>query len=126
MKNAYVSALTNSVISGLPIETVLSNTKALLKKRGHERLWSQVLRASYRVLEAKLKQQSVQVKVASSVSYDQATLRRVLDTLGATADAYETTIDQTLIGGFTARFHGKLIDQSYKRALLNLYRKITK
>jgi len=126
MKNSYVTALTNSILSGLPTEQALLNTKALLKKRGHERLWSQVLRASLRVLEAKLKQSNAQITLANPDSLDKSVISQVLKELGAPSDNYTTVIDSTIIGGFKARSASKLIDKSYKTALLNLYRKITK
>ena len=44
----------------------------------------------------------------------------------APQEPYHTSIDQTLVGGFTLRARGLLLDKSYKRALLKLYEQITK
>jgi F0F1-type ATP synthase delta subunit len=126
MKNAYVKALASSILAAVPVEEVLTNTKTLLVKRGHMRLWSQILRAAKRELEVKIKQRAPQVAVTKAGQAEDETIKSALATLGAEAEAYTTTIDETLIGGFTARFGGSMIDASYKRALVNLYQKITK
>ncbi len=127
MKNAYVTALTNSLLSGLSPEEALLNTKALLARKGHLRLWPQILRATKRVLEAKLKSHVPQVTVAQSGTIAESKIKSALAEIGvAETESYTEVVDTTLVGGFTARFKGKLIDQSYKRALVNLYLNITK
>lgn len=127
MKQAYITALTNSLLSGLVPEVALSNVKALLSRKGHMRLWPQILRATKRVLEARLKSHIPQVRVAKEGDISEAKIKSALALLGvAESEAYTKVVDATLVGGFTARFKGKLIDQSYKRALVNLYLNITK
>jgi F0F1-type ATP synthase delta subunit len=127
MKQAYVTALTNSLLSGLSPEVALVNIKALLSRKGHMRLWPQILRATKRVLEAKLKSHIPQVTVSKSGVVTETKIKSALAMLGvAETEAYTEVVDTTLVGGFTARFKGKLIDQSYKRALVNLYLNITK
>ncbi len=127
MKQAYVTALTSSLISGTAPEEVLLNIKSLLLRKGHLRLWPQILRATKRVLEAKLKSHSPQVTVAKSCVIAESKIKSALVLIGvAETEAYTEVVDTTLVGGFTACFKGKLIDQSYKRALVNLYLNITK
>jgi F0F1-type ATP synthase delta subunit len=127
MKQAYVTALTNSILSGLPIEEALTNVKALLVRKGHQRLWPQILRATKRVLEARLKSSVPQVSVAKTGVVSAETIKSALLAIGVAEDeVYVITEDNTLVGGFTARFKGTLLDKSYKRVLVDLYRNITK
>lgn len=127
MKKAYVSALIMSILAGEPVETVLANLRTVLTKRGHERLWSQILRAAERELAVKLARTTPQVTLATVNGADEAAIKAALTTLGVAADAaYDTVVDETLVGGFTARVGGQVLDKSYKRVLLDLYQKITK
>ena len=127
MKQAYVTALTNCILGGLAIDKALVNTKALLVRKGHQRLWPQILRATKRVLEARLKSSVPQVVVAKIDGVATEKIKSALLALGAAEnEAYTVIEDSTLVGGFTARFGGTLLDKSYKRVLVNLYRNITK
>ena len=127
MKQAYVTALTNCILGGLDIDKALANTKAVLVSKGHQRLWPQILRATKRVLEARLKSAVPQVAVAKSGAVPAETIKIALLAIGvAENEAYTLIEDDTLVGGFTARFKGTLLDKSYKRVLVDLYRNITK
>lgn len=127
MKNAYVTAFTESILAGTPVEAALVNLRAVLQKRGHERLWSQIIKLSARQLEAKLARVTPQLMVARADSVSEAAIKEALLALGAAADTpHQTRVDETLIGGFVLRVRGQLLDKSYKRALITLYENITK
>jgi F0F1-type ATP synthase delta subunit len=126
MKHAYVTALVEKILSGMPVGEALDRTKATLEKHGHSRLWSQVLKAAARLLEAKLKSHVPQVTIAQEGGVSEAAIESALAKIGAKPGEYRLTVDPTLIGGMTARFKGMVLDQSYKRALVDLYRRITK
>jgi F0F1-type ATP synthase delta subunit len=126
MKKAYVTALVESILAGESVETALINLRALMEKRGHLRLLSQVLKAAMRELEVKLKRVVPQVTLAKAGGVSEETIKAALIELGAASEAYDTIIDPSLVGGFSARVRGHLLDKSYKRVLLNLYEKITK
>ncbi len=126
MKHAYVTALVEKILSGTPVEEALARTKATLAAHGHSRLWSQVLKAAARLLEAKLKSHVPQVTLAKEGSASEAAIAAALAKIGASASEYRRTVDSTLIGGMTARFKGMVLDQSHKRVLVDLYRRITK
>ncbi len=100
--------------------------RARMEAHGHTRLYSQVLKAAARVLGAKEKRTIPQVTVAKQGQVDEAVLTAAIARLGAEGKSYEVTVDETLVGGFTARFKDTLLDASYKRALVDLYRNITK
>lgn len=127
MKKDYTKALIESILAGTPIEKALSSLKSLLKRRGHERLLAQILRATLRELVVAERQVAASVSVAAADTVANETIAKALVTLGATdSTSYRTTVDKTLVGGFTARVGGMLLDKSYKRSLINLYRTITK
>lgn len=126
MKKAYVTALVESILAGKPVEVVLRELKALLARRGHERLWSQILKAAQRELEVKEKRGTPELVLAKAGAADESAVAAALKALGAATGDYTTTIDETLVGGFTLRVRGLFLDKSYKRALLKLYEQITK
>ena len=127
MKKAYVTALVETILAGKSIELVLADLKALLVRRGHERLWSQILKATARELAVKERRIVPQLVVSKADKVSETTIKEALLVLGAAADSvYNETVDDTLVGGFTLRVRGLLLDKSYKRVLLNLYEKITK
>jgi F0F1-type ATP synthase delta subunit len=126
MKKAYVTALVERILAGQAVETSLMNLRALMEKRGHLRLFSQVLKAAMRELEVKLKRVVPQVTLAKAGGVSEEAIKAALAELGAAAEAYDTTIDSSLVRGFSARVRGRLLDKSYKRVLLNFYEKITK
>lgn len=127
MKNAYVTALTESILTGLPVETVLRNVKSVMESKGHLRLWPQVLRATKRVLESRLVSTSPQVIIAKDGLTSKEAIQLALQKLGvAESEDFSTTVDSSLVGGFVIRFRGLLLDTSYKQALLKLYRSVSK
>ncbi len=125
MKHIYVTVIVESILAGLPVEEVLARTKRTLTKRGHLRLWSQVLKAAVRELESKLRSAAPEVRVASE-AVTQADIATALRAIGAEEREYRLVVDKTLIGGAVARYQGLVLDTSYKRALVDLYRAITK
>mgnify|MGYP001432838449 CR=1 FL=1 len=127
MKKAYITALVETVLAGKPVESVLTQLKALMDKRGHSRLWSQVLKAAERELLVKERRIVPSLIVAQERGVSEDSIKEALTALGmAPQEPYHTSIDQTLVGGFTLRARGLLLDKSYKRALLKLYEQITK
>jgi F0F1-type ATP synthase delta subunit len=123
MKHSYVQALIKSILGGTASEVALDNLKATLVAKGHLRLWSQILRATLRELSVKLKADAPQVAVAKAGSVSNDVLKKAVLTLGSNIEP-TVIVDETLIGGFTVRVKGAVIDASYKRQLLALYRGI--
>jgi len=121
MKDSYVQAFTSSILTGTPVETALANLELLLKKKGHQRLWSLVLRSALRELTVKLRSDAPQVVLASKEGVSTAVLAAAIAKLGS-REAPHIEVDPTLIGGFTARVKDSFIDASDKQKLLTLYR----
>lgn len=127
MKYAYVTALTESILTGLPVDTALLNVKSVMERKGHLRLWPQVLRATKRVLESRLASTLPRVIIAKDGLVSKESIESALQKLGvAETKNFSTVVDSSLVGGFVIRFRGLLLDTSYKQALLKLYRAVSK
>lgn len=126
MKQAYITAIVDTLLTTKDVETVLKNAMALLSKKGHTRLWPAVLRGVVREFEKRSVEAVPQVTVAKESAEQSEALKLALASLGATAAPPKTVVDSTLIGGFLVQYQDRMIDASYKRALTDLYRKITK
>lgn len=127
MKAAYTQAVIEMIKSGAEPEAVLRGLDALLAHKGHERLKASVLASVARVLEARSANDTptVFVKDEADAEKHKAAIAAALARLGA-SEAPRTIIDSTLVGGFVAKVHNNITDASYKTALINLYRNITK
>ena len=126
MKDAYVTAFIKHIQAGKSVDTALTNLKAVMQKKGHGRLLAQVLKAVMRELSAILPRERAVVTYATEAGVDAAKLDSALTAVGYTKDSeLETKIDPTIIGGLTVRFKGQQLDASYKRALRDLYTRVT-
>jgi F0F1-type ATP synthase delta subunit len=125
MKQAYITAIVDSLLTTKDVEVVLKNATALLSKKGHTRLWPAVLRGVVRELEKRTAEATPHVAVAKESVLQSEALKQALASLGAIG-VPKTVVDSSLIGGFLVQYQDRLIDASYKRALTDLYRKVTK
>jgi F0F1-type ATP synthase delta subunit len=128
MKKHYISAVLELLQSGKEVDSVLSDLLSALKRKGHEKLYVQVLTGVLRSLCES--QSSVTSRVVVAKESDYKTLKEAINEAlisigGETKDA-QVSIDETLIGGFITSHKGKLINRSYKERLVSLYRSITK
>jgi F0F1-type ATP synthase delta subunit len=127
MKQAYITAIVKTLLEGKEVESVLKSTKQLLAKKGHECLWPAILQGTLRELEKSGQDNVPQVTVAKDTKEQSSKILEALKTLGLEADAtYDVSVDDSLIGGFIVRYKDRMIDASYKRALVDLYRNVTK
>lgn len=123
----YARAAQVLIEEGKPIEVVLKNLRRSLERRGSRSLYIPVLHSLLnrlnrtttenipritiaRVSDEKRLESSIN-KSLSEMSIDQSTERSVV-------------IDDTLIGGYTVEARSTVIDKSYKRQLLTLYRSL--
>ncbi len=94
---------------------------AILKRRGHEKLLPAILSAYERILAKESKTAKEVVVVAHEKEGVKA--KAHAEKFGAVDPTVR--VDHTIVGGW--RYMGKstLVDHTYKRALLDLYRKMT-
>ena len=127
MKQSYIIALTEALYSNLDVDSTLKRAEQLMIKKGHARLWPAVLRGVVYEMERRNKIDTPQVTVATKVMDDNESLTKALALLGADISSdYIVSSDDTLIGCFIVRYRDRMLDLSYRRALTDLYQKITK
>lgn len=125
MKQAYIKAVLEQLLSGKDGEVIIKNLKIALEKKGHTRLLGAILRGALRQLEHEVVAKAPQIKVAKNNEDLVAKAKATLATFSS--DSVLTPVvktDETLVGGYVVTAAGKQVDASYKRALLNLYRKV--
>lgn len=116
----YATALIESTKS-TSVESALVQLKATLKKRGHTRLFRSILETA--VALSQVKRNQVEYRVAKKE--DASRYVAHLFDHGINIPEETAVVDDSLVGGFFYRDGRRLIDGSYKRALINLYTKIT-
>ena len=127
IKQAYITALTDTLLKDIEIDSVLKSTKQLLIKKGHGRLWSAVLNGTLLELERRNNLNTPQVTVANITTEKNERLIKALEMIGAeVSTTYQVSVDDTIIGGFIVRYRDRIFDASYKRVLIDLYRKVAK
>lgn len=127
MVNDYSSALFELLrTSGSQSDALLSSFQALLKKKGHEKLYASILKDLLVKFEKDKQRNSIHVVVGREKDLPQLkdSILKVMATLG-TEKEFLSHVDPSLIGGFKIMGHSQVIDQSYKKQLLNIYRSLT-
>lgn len=107
---------------------VIAHFHKVLEKRGHEKLLHFVMRELEKILtREKIKNEATLVTADGTSqgkwahAYDHYEKEGIIPKRATRRDV----VDETIIGGFQIRMKGTLIDGSYKKSLVELYRKIT-
>lgn len=112
----YLQAVSTLLESGVALDVVLKNTRAVLEKRGHSRLYPALLRSlarTYPVLERK----KIPVLTLAKED-DEAKYKKML----SGEEIHKTKIDSSIIGGYVYTKNFVQTDNSYKSKLLTLYK----
>lgn len=127
MKDHYVQAVLESLKEGKSPDAVLTGLVQVLKAKGHESLFGAILRGVLRVVESASDRSGAVVTVARTSDEQNHidAIKSALERMGAPAD-YTLKEDDTLIGGFVAEVNNTVHDASHKKALVDLYRNLTK
>jgi len=125
MKDIYVQAVVANLVAGNELETVLSNLKVILERRGHTRLYPTILSAVAKTMEERRKVQAVTVTVATVANSDSDLVTKLVAELGASAAERRVVIDENCIGGAKVVYASRQLDATYKTALHSLYKAIT-
>lgn len=126
MKDIYVQAVVANLKSGIHPDTVLGNLKTVLERRGHTRLYGEVVVAVANLLEQTEKASSVTVVVSDSSANESAQVKKLIAQLGAENVEKYIVVDPTIIGGTKVIFQSRQLDATHKTALYSLYQSITK
>ena len=115
----YAKALKEVLSEGFNVDKAIANFIAMLKRRGALRLLPKI------ALEFEsIEKRTEAYKPTLSVARDSDFAKAVNDA-GVDKSSVAKNVDETLIGGYKIEQNGTLVDTSYKRALLDIYRKIT-
>lgn len=120
MEKVYAEAINNVVAKGAKEEAVFESLKSHLSATGRVKLLPRIL-YELRALSARKGKVAATVEVARES--DAAAALKEAKEAGIDADA--AVVNDSLITGWRAKKEGVLIDRSGKRALIDLYRRIT-
>lgn len=93
-----------------------------MKAKGHLSLLSQIVKLSARASKKGIA--TVTVAKKHDVEKHKTAINAALKSLSA--DEHLVTEDERMVGGYVVRAHGKIIDNSFRSALVSLYRSIAR
>lgn len=120
MEKAYAQALHNAVAQGAKEDAVFESLKAQLSATGRLKLLPRIL-FELRSLSSRKGAMAPLVEAASESGKAEA-LKGAKE---AGIDVQTVVVNESLISGWRAQKEGLLVDRSGKRALIDLYRRIT-
>jgi len=126
MKDIYVQAVVANLEAGMQPEVVLTNLKTVLKRRGHTRLYGDVVKSVAITLEQNAKADAVTVVVSTLSTGESTQVQKLIAELGATEAVRNVVVDPTIIGGAKVSYQSRQLDATHKSALYSLYESITK
>ncbi len=126
MREHYITAVLQLLAEGAAPAKVIDGLKRTLKTHDHLRLLPTILRGVLRHLENGNTKQGARVYVAREDDVEKltATIKKHLATLGA-SESPLTVVSPALIGGVVVEHGNRRVDASYKRALTELYDRVT-
>lgn len=126
MKQHYIDATLQMISEGKEISSILDGLQKIMEQKGHTSLFAAVLRGVLRVLETQ-KSTGTVVYVAKAGDETELadTIKAALAELEAVGEP-TVVVDETLVGGAVVQSNNFVLDRSYKTALINLYRSVTK
>ena len=135
MEQSYAQALWKMVEDGMTPAKAVRALHDTLKAHGREALLSRIASAFTRIAEREAKRSDVVLTVAREKDIHRARLeaKKYLEGMDAKSARggsalgrdLKTQVDDTLIGGWRLEGRETLTDASYKKALLDLYTRVT-
>ena len=127
MKELYIDAVLQMIKEGKEFSGIIDGLQKIMQQKGHTSLLAPVLRGVLRVLQTE-KTTGTVIYIAKEADREKlaARITTTLAAINAENDEPTFVVDETLIGGVLAKRNNVVIDRSYKTALINLYRSVTK
>lgn len=126
LKNDYAQAARELILAGKPADAVLRGLKQTLERHGHASILRPVLSAMLRDIERATTADVIEIRVAKE--HDVKTYKSEIEAAEKTLGGNKAThivIDESIVGGTIAKYKDKVIDASYKKQLLTIYRALT-
>ncbi|MEX0930763.1 MAG: F0F1 ATP synthase subunit delta [Candidatus Paceibacterota bacterium] len=123
LANDYAAALAPIIKKNEASENVLRDLDRVLALHGHQKLKKRILSALVERLTKESQRNEVVVRVAKAEH-----IKKYAEAIDSACKKLGTTnkptivIDTTLVGGFILQTQNRLLDMSYKRTLIELYR----
>lgn len=127
MKDIYIKATREVLETHTDFQKVFEGLRHALRARGHEKLYAGILRGVLRSFEhtrLPLSEARITIAHTDAMMTHSNSIEKFLKESGASA--HTVLIDPTVIGGVAFEYNHHVIDQTYKRKLLNLYRAVTR
>ena len=124
-KDEYAHALMMALkgVKGKEAEERAERFVALLRRAGHIRLLPKILATCERTTAERARKDGVIVSVAKEGDAHMyaGDIKKAAAEMGAGDEALTIRTDETLVGGYSVKTRDKIIDRSFKRALLTIY-----
>lgn len=102
----------------------------VVHENGHDHLLKKILRSFTKLHERDAKKSTIEVVTSSPITESEVQKLLKIDPfkriLSPDHKHVKRSVDDTIVGGTIVKTGGQRIDQSYKRALIELYQHITK
>lgn len=123
--NQYAAAVVDLLLKGVSPERVFDGLEKTLLRRGHMKLRKAILKRAHTLYGQKTKSERATVRVARESDADiyADAIKKDCAQLNMSTQP-QITLDGSLIGGYLLETQDQLVDKSYKRALVALYRNI--
>jgi len=127
MEQSYAQALWKMVEGGMTPAKAVRALQETLKVHGREALLPRIASAFARIAQRETKRTDVVLTLAREKDERRAhkDIKEMLTRMGVASKDLKTQIDDTLIGGWRLEGRETLTDVSYKKALLDLYVRVT-
>ncbi|RJR14447.1 hypothetical protein C4585_00110 [Candidatus Parcubacteria bacterium] len=126
IEHAYAEALRKVVEKGKSPKAAVTALRETLQKEGRTQLLPRIARAFKRVAEREHARNMVRLYVAGSgQTYAKTKAKHAIEAMRMDPKDVELVEDATLIGGWRLEGREQLHDASYKRHLLELYKRVT-
>jgi F0F1-type ATP synthase delta subunit len=124
--NDYSKAVIALIQEGMEPDSAFTKLKAMLTLRNHSRLYPKILKELTTLSMKVISKDHATITVARKPDVEILKQKIEVAMAALNAKTRDIRVDDTIIGGFILDAHEKRINQSHKKALLNLYRSLIK
>lgn len=123
-KDIYSQAAYAAYQNGMKIDSVMERLKEVLDKRGHMALYERVLIDLQEIItQATETPTKITLAQLEDRKKHEQEITKILSEYKITEEP-EYVADETIVGGFIIESKDKMVDRSYKRSLVSLYRSV--
>ncbi|MBV9159504.1 MAG: F0F1 ATP synthase subunit delta [Candidatus Kaiserbacteria bacterium] len=123
MEQTYATALWKLVENGMEYREAISALRENLAKTGRGNLLPRIGKAFERIAAREAAKNDVTLIIASEADEKKAhaAAKKALEAMNVDVKHLKTRIDPTIVGGWRLEGAGILVDESYKKSLLDMY-----